>query len=77
MSIDENKTSKEIERDVEQTRAGMTETLDELKARMSPGQMLDEVLGYARESGGGKMMQNLGRTNSRTIRRRSFWSEPV
>jgi ElaB/YqjD/DUF883 family membrane-anchored ribosome-binding protein len=62
MSTDENKTSREIERDVEQTRAGMTETLDELKARMSPGQMLDEVLGYARESGGGKMMQNLGRT---------------
>lgn len=62
MSTDENKSSREIERDVEQTRVRMTETLDELKARMSPGQMLDEVLGYARETGGGKMMHNLSRT---------------
>lgn len=62
MSIDENKSSREIERDVEQTRADMTETLDELRARMSPGQILDEVLSYTRDTGGGKMMNNLGRT---------------
>jgi ElaB/YqjD/DUF883 family membrane-anchored ribosome-binding protein len=62
MITEENKSSREMERDVEQTRARMTETLDELRARMSPGQMLDEVLGYARDSGGGKMIQNLGRT---------------
>ena len=29
---------------------------------MSPGQIMDEVLGYARDTGGGKMMGNLGRT---------------
>ncbi|MDW6025901.1 DUF3618 domain-containing protein [Mesorhizobium sp. BAC0120] len=46
MSIVENKSSGEIERDVEQTRADMTETLDELRARMSPGKILDEVLSY-------------------------------
>jgi len=57
-----DKSSGQIERDVEQTRARMTETLDELRARMSPGQIIDEVLSYARDSGGGKMMSNLGRS---------------
>ena len=55
-------TSKDIEREVERTRAHMAETLDELRARMSPGQILDEVLGYAKDSGGGQMMRNLGRS---------------
>lgn len=55
-------SSKDIEREVERTRAHMAETLDELRARMSPGQILDEVLGYAKESGGGQMMRNLGRS---------------
>jgi ElaB/YqjD/DUF883 family membrane-anchored ribosome-binding protein len=40
----------------------MAETLDELRGRMSPGQILDEVLDYAKASGGGRMMHNLGRT---------------
>jgi ElaB/YqjD/DUF883 family membrane-anchored ribosome-binding protein len=62
MNTEENKTSREIEHDVERTRARMTDTLDELRARMSPGQIVDEVLDYARDSGGGKMVQNLGRT---------------
>jgi ElaB/YqjD/DUF883 family membrane-anchored ribosome-binding protein len=55
-------TSKDIEREVERTRAHMAETLDELRARMSPGQILDEVLGYAKDSGGGQMVRNLGRS---------------
>jgi ElaB/YqjD/DUF883 family membrane-anchored ribosome-binding protein len=62
MSTNGHKSSSEIERDVEQTRARVSETLDELRAKMSPGQMLDEVLGYTKDTGGGKMMHNLGRT---------------
>jgi len=57
-----HQSSSEIEREVERTRAHMAETLDELRSRMSPGQILDEVLGYAKESGGGRLMSNLGHT---------------
>jgi ElaB/YqjD/DUF883 family membrane-anchored ribosome-binding protein len=62
MTTNSHKSSAEIERDVENTREHITETLDELRARMSPGQMLDEAIDYARHSGGGEMMRNLGRT---------------
>jgi ElaB/YqjD/DUF883 family membrane-anchored ribosome-binding protein len=62
MNTNGHQSSHDIEHDVEETRARMAETLDELRARMSPGQMLDEVLDYAKDSGGGRMMQNLGRT---------------
>jgi hypothetical protein len=57
-----HQSSREIEQDVERTRAHMAETLDELRSRMSPGQILDEVLGYARDTGGGRTLSNLGRT---------------
>jgi len=57
-----HQSSREIENEVERTRAHMAETLDELRARMSPGQILDEVLGYARDTGGGRTLSNLGRT---------------
>jgi len=62
MSTASEKSSREVEGDIEQTRARMTETLDALRSRMTPGQILDEVIGYAKDTGGGKMMHNLGRT---------------
>jgi hypothetical protein len=34
-------------------------TLDEFRARMTPGQVLDEVVDYARESGGADFVRNL------------------
>jgi len=57
-----HQSSRQIEEDVERTRAHMAETLEELRSRMSPGQILDEVLGYAKETGGGQTVRNLGRT---------------
>jgi len=57
-----HQSSREIEAEVERTRAHMAETLDALRSRMSPGQILDEVLGYAKDTGGGKTLRNLGRT---------------
>ena len=62
MTSNSHKSSAEIEREVENTREHITETLDELRARMSPGQILDEAIDYARHSGGGEMVRNLGRT---------------
>lgn len=61
MSDDTNgRTSDEIARDVETNRARVTETLDELKARMSPGQLLDEMLAYTKGAGG-EFVANAGR----------------
>jgi ElaB/YqjD/DUF883 family membrane-anchored ribosome-binding protein len=45
-------TAWEYEREAEAHRHRLVETLDELNSRLSPGQMLDEVLSYARIGGG-------------------------
>lgn len=56
------KSSDEIEREVEDTRYRVRETLDELRERMSPGQMVDQLMDYAKSSGGGDFGRNLGRS---------------
>lgn len=55
-----NRSAAEIEREVEQTRAGLTNTLDELRERASPGQLFEQALDYARSSGGNEFVRNLG-----------------
>ncbi|WP_459629302.1 DUF3618 domain-containing protein [Alsobacter sp. R-9] len=61
MTDDTNgRSADEIARDVESSRARVTETLDELKARMSPGQLLDEMLAYTKGAGG-EFLSNAGR----------------
>jgi ElaB/YqjD/DUF883 family membrane-anchored ribosome-binding protein len=57
-----HQSSRQIEEEVERTRAHMAETLDALRSRMSPGQIVDEVLGYTKGSGGSQMVRNLGRS---------------
>jgi len=52
-------STEQLERETEQTRARLAETLEELKA-MTPGRVLDEVLDYAKE-GGGDLLRGLGR----------------
>jgi ElaB/YqjD/DUF883 family membrane-anchored ribosome-binding protein len=56
------RSSGEIEREVEQTRARVTETLEELRDRVSPGTLLDQLVDYARSSGGGDFVRNLSRS---------------
>lgn len=51
--------SAQLERETEQTRARVEQTLDELRARMSPGQLLDQASGYFRTSGGRVFVDNL------------------
>jgi len=51
-------STEQLERETEQTRARLAETLEELRS-MTPGRVLDEVLEYAKE-GGGDFMRNLG-----------------
>jgi hypothetical protein len=49
-----------IERDVERTRANLTRTLDELRDRLSPGQVMDQLTEWAKGSGGAEFARNLG-----------------
>ncbi|MFL1461679.1 DUF3618 domain-containing protein [Roseococcus sp. DSY-14] len=59
-----DKSPAEIEREVEQTRSNVSSTLDELRAKLKPSQMVDEVVGEAVEwvkgSGGTEFARNLG-----------------
>ena len=54
------KSSTTLEREAEQTRAQLSATLDELRHSMSPGQMLDQFVDYAKDTGGADFMRNLG-----------------
>ncbi|MYZ47956.1 DUF3618 domain-containing protein [Propylenella binzhouense] len=49
-----------IEREVENTRAQVEETVDALREKLSLGQMVDEAARYFQSSGGGEMVSNLG-----------------
>lgn len=55
------KSSAQLEREAEQTRAELAATLEELRSRISPGQLLDQTLDFARESNAGEFVRNLGR----------------
>jgi Protein of unknown function (DUF3618) len=48
-----------LERETEQTRAQLEQTLGELRARMSPGHLLDQATDYFRNSGGRTYLHNL------------------
>jgi ElaB/YqjD/DUF883 family membrane-anchored ribosome-binding protein len=49
----------QIEQDLEHTRARMDSRLTELQGRLSPGQILDDLMGYFRGSEGGDFARNL------------------
>jgi len=54
-------SARQIEREVEASRANLEETVEALKGKMSLGQMVDEAAGYFKDSGGGEAVANLGR----------------
>lgn len=56
---DADTASAELERQAEAARARLADTADELKARMSPGQIMDEVLNQFRGGDGTEMLANL------------------
>lgn len=53
-------SSEQLERQTEQSRAEVELTIDELRARLTPGQIVDEILAYTRD-GGRQFTSNLGR----------------
>jgi hypothetical protein len=52
-------TNAQLEREAEQTRSQIAETLEELRTRMTPGQVVDQLVDYARDSSGGQFFHNL------------------
>ncbi|WP_187969408.1 DUF3618 domain-containing protein [Aquibium microcysteis] len=54
-------TSTEHERHAEEVRARMAGTAEQIRDRMSPGQLVDEVFHYMRDSNGSAAVNNLGR----------------
>ncbi|SFB62358.1 Protein of unknown function [Rhizobium sp. NFR07] len=55
----ENPSSAEIEREIAEDRLRIENKLDAIQQRMSPGQLVDEVISYAKSSGGGEYASNL------------------
>jgi hypothetical protein len=60
MSDAHNRSSSELEREVEDSRARINDTLNEIRDRMSPGQIVDEVVAFAKNNGGADFARNLG-----------------
>jgi Protein of unknown function (DUF3618) len=54
-------SSVQLEREAEQTRSQLAQTLDELRRRITPAQLVDQAVDYAKDSGGGQFVRNLSR----------------
>ena len=53
--------SEQLEQEADQARAQLSSTLEDLRARMTPGQVVDSILDYARGAPGAEFLSNLGR----------------
>lgn len=57
---DGERTPEAIESEIERTRAEMSSTLDAIEKKLSPGQLMDEVLHYLRGGSSGEFVSSLG-----------------
>ena len=55
------RTAKDLEQEVVEERARVDETLDAIQRKLTPGQLVDEVLHHTRDAGG-DFVSNLSRT---------------
>ena len=53
--------SEQLEQEAEVTRWRLSQTLEELRGRMTPGQAVDQLLDYTRNGPAGEFLRNLGR----------------
>jgi Protein of unknown function (DUF3618) len=58
----EHKSSEQIQRDIDRTRAEMGNTLDTIREKLSPGQLIDQALDYLKRNAPGQFANNLGET---------------
>ncbi|MGV8921490.1 MAG: DUF3618 domain-containing protein [Pseudomonas sp.] len=47
---------------MEQQRSRVESTIDQIQERLSPGPLVDELLSYGKNHGGGEFVANLGRS---------------
>src|SRR6476620_2513502 len=59
MSIDMTDTSKDLERQADASRAELSETLETLKDKLTPGQIFDDMFGGS-SANAGAFLKNLG-----------------
>jgi len=57
--MNEVRSPEQIEREIGELRAQISDTLDAVQDKLSPGEMLDQALGYAK--GGGAVAASIGR----------------
>jgi len=60
MDTTAEKSSAQIQREIDADRQRIGERIGAIQERMSPGQLIDEVLAYTKNSGGGEYISNLG-----------------
>jgi hypothetical protein len=58
----DNRSPEEIQRDIERTRAEMGETIETIRQKMSPGELVDQAINYFKDSGPSQFTSNLGET---------------
>jgi hypothetical protein len=51
--------SEQLERETQSCREELADTLEELRARMTPGEVVDQLVGYAQDTTGGLFFQHL------------------
>jgi ElaB/YqjD/DUF883 family membrane-anchored ribosome-binding protein len=61
LRADARKDPATLEREIDQTRANMDQTLGALERKFSPGQLLDQAMGFVKENGG-EFASNLGQS---------------
>ena len=61
MASNDHKTAAELEREVEMQRERLSDTIDELQDRLSPGQIVDQLMSYTK-GGAGDFAQNMGKS---------------
>jgi hypothetical protein len=54
-------SSKRLEQEIAEARDRMTEDIEELRLRVTPGQLVDQITDYARDGAAGEFVTNLGR----------------
>jgi len=62
MSYDSEKSAAEIEREISADRERIGEKLNAIQEKLTPGQLMDEALGFLKNSGGAEYIGNLGQT---------------
>ena len=54
-------SSAQLEREAEQARSQLAQAVEELRPRITPGHLMDQVVDYTKDTGSGEFVRNLGK----------------